>query len=203
MGFGNFLKRVTTVPSKGPLSGLRKVFGKNWADEVGMGVGFALGGPAGAGIGAGLGDAAHNQNVGKALVAGGKGYLAGTGAAKLGIPGNAAGFKYAQPLSGVRSAISSRIGSGGVRTATDGVDQTTPGRGGGFLGDMSDFEKATLALQGLGAVASTYGAHRTGQAEDREYAAGRDDIAYQRERHAMWDPMRMKLAESVVNRRRV
>lgn len=160
-----WLKKATTIPSKGPLSGLRKVFGENMMDEIGTVGGFLLGGPGGAAVGRGLGNAIHTQDAGKALRAGAEGYAMGAGANALGL-GGGGGLSLPKMGGGqVADAVRSGVTRGG------GAGRVVSGAA-GWLKDNPE-----LALAGLSAVGGMRQQGRAAGLQDEALAMARADQA--------------------------
>lgn len=182
MSLGSFLKRVTTIPKKGPLSVLRPIFGRTPMDELGTLAGFAVGGPAGAAAGAGLGSLVHGAPLSSAIGNAAKGYGAGVGYNALASGLGGGGLSGAlgeinqgigKPLGGIgRALIGGRVPGSG----TDTVGAGTGGRGiGGIIGQGVDFftdpQRGGNRLGLLSTLLGTGGAFMQGQAEDRNAQA--------------------------------
>ena len=146
MGFlgkiGGTFKRWTTPPRG---SFLEDVFGDSVLDEIGTGVGFALGGPAGAGLGGGLGTLAATGDLKKGLGSGLKSYAMGTGAQALGVSG---GSMSLPGLGGGGAASAATTGSKGAALVPK-----VAGMAGGGGGAAS----AASSLGRLGSLGSTVG----------------------------------------------
>lgn len=220
MGLGSFLRRVTTIPSHGVLSPLRKVFGKTPLDELGAGVGFVLGGPLGAGAGAGLGSLVHGAPVSAALGNAAKFGAAGLGAnAALGYAGGGVQGALGE-LRPVTGGIGRLLGVGsqipGAGTDTAGTPQTHAGGLGGILNWLTDPKAGENRLRLLGTALSAGGGLVQGNAEDRQATAtntlnrGGLDLQRQAEnfqeqqalaaqqRRAQYDPQRQAILSAIL-----
>lgn len=69
----------------------------------------------------------------------------------------------------------------------------------GFWGQMTPYEKGSLALRGVGGIADAYGAYRQGQVEDRMMEMSEEDRRRQMEREARRDASLRKSAQYLVD----
>lgn len=185
MGLGSFLKRATTIPSKGPLGFIgrpaRKVFGENMLDEIGMVGGFMVGGPAGAAAGSAAGNGIHTQNVGKAAMAGAKGYAMGTGAQGLGMKGGTA-LAGKLPF-GLGGSVPGAAGAGGAATpgASAAGGSWAPGIDGGWAPGASGAAGggAAPSAGGIGARMAKAPGDVLGWLTDKEDGLARQQLLMQ------------------------
>ena len=106
-----------------------------------------------------------------------------------------AGLAGAGPLAGTLSGVGSSIGSAASTVGSgvgSGIGKVASGIGGkasGIAGWAS--KNPELAANLAGTAADVYGANQMGATEDREY-----------ERRAQFDPLRMELMRSIMDRRK-
>jgi len=212
MGFGSFLKRITTIPSHGPLSPLRKVFGKTPLDEIGQVGGFLVGGPAGAAAGGALGSLVHGAGIGSAIKNAAIGYAGGVGAnaALAGFGGGGLSGALGEVRSGLNpllKTVGRLTGVGNVAGGAAPGDAAAQPRSGGIgsaianvAGTFAGQNGAENQLRALGLLAGTGGAYMTGRAADQQQGFANDQVSYARERNAALDPMRSRLFDTIIGR---
>ena len=182
MGFGSWLKKATT-----PHKSLRGILGNSFLDEVGTVGGFLVGGPGGAAAGRGLGTFGATGNVGKGLRGAAEGFVLGSGASALGVPG-AGSLNIPGGIPGTSGGGFGNFGS---------TLRNLGGAGRGALNWLTDKDagahRVALLTSGLGAGASAYGARQAGRVADNEQA-------FIRERATRNDPMRDRMMELFLQR---
>jgi hypothetical protein len=189
MSIGGWLKKATTIPTKGPLGGigrhvLRPVFGENMLDEIGTAGGFLVGGPGGAAVGRAIGNGVHTQDVGKTIRAGAEGYMMGTGAEALGLHGGSMDLVGGFGGHGAATATSAGGGKAGALAAKGIVPASTTGGARGTLSKVGGWIADHPELV-LGGITAATGAVQSA----RDDAARREGVDMLRERQLANAPL--------------
>jgi hypothetical protein len=172
-----FASQAVSEPVRGVGRVLRGDFEKGFGDIARGGLKLGTIAGAGAGLGALAGAAGIGGGAGSVL--GGMGKVAGIGA------GNTGGGI----LGAVRGGAAGLGGPGGIGSAIKtGAGKILGGNDGGNA----------IQLMGMGFNARA--ARDLGRTEDRQYTDERSDLDYERQRKEMYDPMKMEMMRSMMDR---